>query len=165
MTEIAEPILDEKKLLEKITKLEELSQEIISIQNEQKNNMEILQKNKDFINFLFEHQNIKELQFYMLYPNMMINKDEKNGVFHEIKRKDCVPYIQNIIANCTKNKVELEKKLNDTKNKLIDLIEDPSELDILDNDIYKLILSLAFKKFPKFFGGKNNLEIIDELDE
>ena len=165
MTEIAEPILDEKKLLEKITKLEELSQEIISIQNEQKHNMEILQKNKDFINYLFEHQNIKELQFYMLYPNMMINKDEKNGVFHEIKRKDCVPYIQNIIANCTKNKVELEKKLNDTKDELINLIEDPSELDILDNDIYKLILSLAFKKFPKFFGGKNNLEIIDELDE
>ena len=165
MTEIVEPILDEKKLLEKITELEELSQEIISIQNEQKHNMEILQKNKDFINFLFEHQNIKELQFYMLYPNMMINKDEKNGVFHEIKRKDCVPYIQNIIANCTKNKVELEKKLNDVKNKLINLIEDPSELDILDNDIYKLILSLAFKKFPKFFGGKNNLEIIDELDE
>ena len=165
MTEITEPILDEKKLLEKITKLEELSQEIISIQNEQKNNMEILQKNKDFINYLFEHQNIKELQFYMLYPNMMINMDEKNGVFHEIKRKDCVPYIQNIIANCTKIKAELEKKLNDMKNKLINLIEDPSELDILDNDIYKLILSLAFKKFPKFFGGKNNLEIIDELDE
>ena len=165
MTEITEPILDEKKLLEKITKLEELSQEIISIQNEQKNNMEILQKNKDFINYLFEHQNIKELQFYMLYPNMMINMDGKNGVFHEIKRKDCVPYIQNIIANCTKNKAELEKKLNDTKNILINLIEDPSELDILDNDIYKLILSLAFKKFPKFFGGKNNLEIIDELDE
>ena len=165
MTEIVEPILDEKKLLEKITELEELSQEIISIQNEQKNNMEILQKNKDFINYLFEHQNIKELQFYMLYPNMMINMDEKNGVFHEIKRKDCVPYIQNIIANCTKIKAELEKKLNDMKNKLINLIEDPSELDILDNDIYKLILSLAFKKFPKFFGGKNNLEIIDELDE
>ena len=53
MTEIAEPILDEKKLLEKITKLEELSQEIISIQNEQKKNMEVLQKNKDFINYLF----------------------------------------------------------------------------------------------------------------
>ena len=96
---------------------------------------------------------------------MMINMDEKNGVFHEIKRKDCVPYIQNIIANCIKIKAELEKKLNDMKNKLINLIEDPSELDILDNDIYKLILSLAFKKFPKFFGGKNNLEIIDELDE
>ena len=39
MTEITEPILDEKKLLEKITKLEELSQEIISIQNEQKHNL------------------------------------------------------------------------------------------------------------------------------
>ena len=75
MTEIAEPILDEKKLLEKITKLEELSQEIISIQNEQKINMEILQKNKDFINYLFEHQNVKDLQFYMLYPNMMINME------------------------------------------------------------------------------------------
>ena len=119
MTEITEPILDEKKLLDKITKLEELSQEINSIQNEQKHNMEILQKNKDFINYLFEHQNIKELQFYMLYPNMMINMDEKNGVFHEIKRKDCVPYIQNIIANCTKIKAELEKKLNDMKNKFI----------------------------------------------
>ena len=165
MTEITEPILDEKKLLEKITKLEELSQEIISIQNEQKHNMEILQKNKDFINYLFEHQNVKDLEFYMLYPNMMIISQEKNGVFHEIKRKDCVPYIQNIIANCTKNKGDLEKKLNDIKNKLINLIEDPVELDILDNDIYKIVLPLAFKKFPKFFKGKENLDVIDELDE
>ena len=96
---------------------------------------------------------------------MMIISQEKNGVFHEIKRKDCVPYIQNIIANCTKNKGELEKKLNDVKNKLINLIEDPVELDILDNDIYKIVLPLAFKKFPKFFKGKENLDVIDELDE
>ena len=165
MTEENEPILDNKKLLDKITNIEQLSQEIFSIQKEQNNNIEILQKNKDFVNYLFEHQNVKDLQFYMLYPNMMIMTEEKNGVFHEIKRKDCVPYIQNIIANCTKNKGDLEKKLNDFKNKLINLIEDPVELDILDNDIYKLILPLAFKKFPKFFKGKENLEVIEELDE
>ena len=164
MTEETEPILDNKKLLEKITNIEQLSQEILSIQKEQTNNNEILQKNKDFINYLFEHQNVKDLEFYMLYPNMMIISQEKNGVFHEIKRKDCVPYIQNIIANC-KNKGELEKKLNNVKNKLINLIEDPVELDILDNDIYKIVLPLAFKKFPKFFKGKENLDVIDELDE
>ena len=39
MTEEKEPILDNKKLLEKITNLEQLSQEIISIQKEQKNNL------------------------------------------------------------------------------------------------------------------------------
>ena len=160
-----EPILDNKKLLEKITNIEQLSQDIISNQKEQKNNNEILQKNKDFINYLFEHQNVKDLEFYMLYPNMMIISDNKNGVFHEIKRKECVPYIQKIISNCTKNKADLEKKLNDIKSKLINLIEDPVELDILDKDIYKLILPLAFQKFPKFFGGKENLDIIDEMDE
>ena len=165
MTEETEPILDEKKLLEKITKIEELSQEIISIQNQQKNNIEILQKNKDFINYLFEHQNVKDLQFYMLYPNTTINTDEKNGVFHEIKRKDCIPYIQNIITNFNKNKIELEKKLNDIKNQLISLIEDPSELDILDNDIYKLLLLSAYKKFPKYFKGKENFEVIEELED
>ena len=165
MSDETEPILDNKKLLEKITNIEQLSQDIYSIQKEQKNNNELFQKNKDFINHLFEHQNVKDLQFYMLYPNMMIMSLEKNGVFHEIKRKDCVPYIQNIIANCTKNKGELEKKLNDIKNNLINLIEDPVELDILDNDIYKLVLPLAFKKFPKFFKGKENLDVIDELDE
>ena len=101
----------------------------------------------------------------MLYPNMMINSDDKNGIFHEIKRKDCVPYIQNIISNCSKNKISLEKKLDDVKNKLINIIKDPSELDILDNEIYQLLIPLAYKKFPKFFGGKENLDIIEELDE
>ena len=165
MTEETEPILDNKKLLEKITNIEQLSIDILSIQKEQKINNEILYKNKDFINHLFEHQNVKDLQFYMLYPNMMILDNKENGVFHEIKRKDSVQYIQNIISNCTKNKLELEKKLNDYKNKLINFIEDPVELDILDNDIYKLILPLSYKKFPEFFGSKKNLDIIDELDE
>ena len=165
MTEEKEPILDNKKLLEKITNLEQLSQEIISIQKEQKINNEIFQKNKDFINCLFQNQNVKDLEFYMLYPNMMMLSDNKNGVFHEIKRKECVPYIQNIISKGSKNKIELDKKLNDAKTKLINLIEDPVELDILDNDISKLILPLAYKKFPKFFGGKETLDIVDEMDE
>ena len=165
MTEETEPILDNKKLLEKITNLEQLTQEIISIQKEQKINNEIFQKNKDFINCLFQNQNVKDLEFYMLYPNVMMISDGKNGVFHEIKRKDCVPYIQNIISKSTKNKIELDKRLNDTKTKLINLIEDPVELDILDNDISKLILPLAYKKFPKFFGGKEILDVVDEIDE
>ena len=165
MTEEKEPILDNKKLLEKITNLEQLSQEIISIQKEQKINNEIFQKNKDFINCLFQNQNVKDLEFYMLYTNMMMLSDNKNGVFHEIKRKECVPYIQNIISKSSKNKIELDKKLNDAKTKLINLIEDPVELDILDNDISKLILPLAYKKFPKFFGGKETLDIVDEMDE
>ena len=165
MTEETEPILDNKKLLEKITNLEQLSQEIISIQKEQKINNEIFQKNKDFINYLFQNQNVKDLEFYMLYPNMMMISDDKNGVFHEIKRKDCVPYIQNIISKSSKNKIELENKLNDIKTKLINLIEDPVELDILDNDISKLILPLAYKKFPKFFGGKEILDVVDEMDD
>ena len=76
MTEEKEPILDNKKLLEKITNLEQLSQEIISIQKEQKNNNEIFQKNKDFINCLFQNQNVKDLEFYMLYPNMMMLSDK-----------------------------------------------------------------------------------------
>ena len=104
MTEENEPILDNKKLLDKITNIEQLSQEIFSIQKEQNNNIEILQKNKDFVNYLFEHQNVKDLQFYMLYPNMMIMSQKINGVFHEVKRKECVTYIQNIIANCSKKK-------------------------------------------------------------
>ena len=33
------------------------------------------------------------------------------------------------------------------------------------NDISKLILPLAYKKFPKFFGGKEILDIVDEMDE
>ena len=165
MTEEPEPILDNKKLLEKITNIEQISQEILSIEKEQKNNNEIFQQNKDFINYLFEHQNVKDLQFYMLYPNMMMISGDKNGVFHEIKRKDCVPYIQNIIAKSSKNKTELDKKLNEAKNKLLNLIEDPVELDILDNDINKLILPLAYKKFPKFFGGKKNLDVVDEMED
>ena len=165
MTEETEPILDNKKLLEKITNLEKVSQEITSIQKEIKINNEIFQKNKDFINCLFQNQNVKDLEFFMLYPNMMMISNDKNGVFHQIKRKDCVPYIQNIISKSSKNKIELEKKLNDTKTKLITLIEDPVELDILDNDISKLILPLAYKKFPKFFGGKEIFDVVDEMDE
>ena len=165
MTEETEPILDNKKLLEKITNLEKVSQEITSIQKEIKINNEIFQKNKDFINCLFQNQNVKDLEFFMLYPNMMMISNDKNGVFHQIKRKDCVPYIQNIISKSSKNKIELEKKLNDTKTKLITLIEDPVELDILDNDISKLILPLAYKKFPKFFSGKEILDVVDEMDE
>ena len=165
MNDETEPILDNKKLLEKITNMEQLSQDIYTIQKEQKNNNEIFQKNKDFINHLFEHQEVKDLQFYMLYPNMMILSQNINGVFHEMKRKECVTHIQNIISNCSKNKVDLEKKLNDTKNKLINLIEDPTDLDILDFDIQKMILPLAYKKFPKIFGAKEELDIIEELDE
>ena len=165
MTEETEPILDNKKLLEKITNLEKVSQEITSIQKEIKINNEIFQKNKDFINCLFQNQNVKDLEFFMLYPNMMMISNDKNGVFHQIKRKDCVPYIQNIISKSSKNKIELEKKLNDTKTKLITLIEDPVELDILDNDISKLILPLAYKKFPKFFSGKEIFDVVDEMDE
>ena len=74
MREETEPILDDKKLLEKITNMEQLSQEILSIQREQKNNIEIFQKNKDFINYLFEHQNVKDLDFYMLYPRIYISQ-------------------------------------------------------------------------------------------
>ena len=48
MTEETEPILDNKKLLEKITNIEQLSIDILSIQKEQKINNEILYKNKDF---------------------------------------------------------------------------------------------------------------------
>ena len=165
MSDETEPILDNKKLLEKITNIEQLSQDIYSIQKEQKNNNELFQKNKDFINHLFEHQNVKDLQFYMLYPNMMIMSQKINGVFHEVKRKECVTYIQNIIANCSKKKVDLENKLIDTKNKLINLIEDPTDLDILDNDIQKLILPLIYRKFPKIFGGKVELDAIEELEE
>ena len=165
MNDETEPILDNKKLLEKITNMEQLSQDIYTIQKEQKNNNEIFQKNKDFINHLFEHQEVKDLQFYMLYPNMMIISQNINGVFHEMKRNECVTYIQNIILNCSKNKVDLEKKLNDTKNKLINLIEAPTDLDILDYDIKKMILTLAYEKFPKIFGAKKELDIIEELDE
>ena len=165
MVEESEPILDNKKLLDKITSIEQLSQEIISIQKEQKNNNDILQKNIDFINYLFENQNVKDLEFYTLYPNMMIISEEKNGVFHEIKRKEAVPNIQKIIANCTKIKGELDKKLDEIKKKLLNVIEDPIELDMIDSDISSLILPLAVKKFPKFFGENNKLDIIEELDD
>ena len=165
MVEEQEPILDNKKLLEKTTNIEQLSQDIVSIQKEQKNNNDILQKNKDFINYLFENQNIKDLEFYTLYPNMMIVSEQRNGVFHEIKRKDCVPYVQKIIANCLKNKGELDKKLDEIKKKLINIIDDPAELDMIDRDMYSIILPLAVKKFPKFFGDSDKLDIIEELED
>ena len=103
MTEETEPILDNKKLLEKITKIEQLSQDLISSQNEYKTNNELLLENKEFINYLYNHQNIKDLKFYMLYPNSNILDNNKNGVFHEIQRKDSIQYIQNIISQSMKN--------------------------------------------------------------
>ena len=51
------------------------------------------------------------------------------------------------------------KKSNEIKKKLIDLIEDPSEMDILDKEIYDIILPLASKKFPNYF------KVISEEDE
>ena len=86
--EEAEPIFDNKKALEKIANIEKLSQELLSLQNDQKINNDILQKNKEFINYLYEHQNVKDLNFNMLYPNMNIVCGNNIGVFHEIIRKD-----------------------------------------------------------------------------
>ena len=160
MTEENEPILDNKKILEKISKLEQLSQDLIYILNDNKNNNEIIAKNKEFINYLYEHQNIKDMQFFMLYPNMNIVEDNKNGVFHELQRKDSIQYIQSIISKCIKEKENIEKKANEIKKNLIDAIEDPIEMDILDKEIYDIILPLASKKFPRFL--KKNDE--DEID-
>ena len=151
MTEEAEPIFDNKKLIEKITKIEEITQELLSIQKEYQRNNDALLQNKEFINYLYEHQNVKDLSFYMFYPNMSIISNDKNGVFHEIERKDSIPYIQSIISNCTKNKKSIELKLNDTKKKLINIIEDPSEMEILDKEIFDIMLPLASKKFPNYF--------------
>ncbi len=155
-----EPIIDNKKMLEKITKIEKLSQDILSLQKEYKNNNDILLKNKDFINYLYEHQNVKELKFNMLYPNDYIIYDIKKGVFHELVRKDSVQYIQNIISNCMKKKASLDTKSNEVKKQLMDAIEDPSEMEILDQEIYEMILPLASKKFPNFFKSNNE----DEMD-
>ena len=159
MTEENEPILDNKKILEKISKLEQFSQDLISMLNENKNNNEIISKNKEFINYLYEHQNVKDLQFYMLYPNMNIIKDNKKGVFHELKRKDSIQYIQKVISLRIKEKENIDKKINEIKKQLIDAIEDPSEMEILDKEIYDIILPLACKKFPNFFKNKNEDEI------
>ena len=161
MTEETEPILDNKKLLEKITKIEQLSQDLISSQNEYKTNNELLLENKEFINYLYNHQNIKDLKFYMLYPNSNILDNNKNGVFHEIQRKDSIQYIQNIISQSMKNKPEIDKKSNEIKKKLIDLIEDPSEMYILDKEIFDSMMPLACKKFPNYF--KTIIEE-DEMD-
>ena len=160
MTEETEPILDNKKLLDKITNIEQLSQDLLSIQKDYKNNNDILLQNKEFINYLYEHQNVKDLKFYMIYPNMDIISNNKNGVFHEIQRKDSIQYIQNIISNCIKNKANIDSKLNEIKKKIIDIIEDPVEMDILDKDIFDLILPFASKKFPKYFKSNND----DEFD-
>ena len=159
MTEENEPILDNKKILEKISKLEQFSQDLISLLEENKSNNEIIAKNKEFINYLYEHQNVKDLQFYMLYPNMNIIKDNKKGVFHELKRKDSIQYIQNIISIRIKEKDSIDKKINGIKKQLIDAIEDPSEMEILDKEIYDNILPLASKKFPNFFKYNNEDEI------
>ena len=161
MSDDTEPILDNKKLLEKITNLEQLSQDLLSIQKEYKVNNDILLNNKEFINYLYEHQNVKDLNFYMLYPNMNIINNNKNGVFHEIKRKESIQYIQNIIKNSMKNKTMLDSKSNEIKKKIVALIEDPIEVDILDKEIYDMILPLLSKKFPNYF--KNNDE--DDMDD
>ena len=161
MEEETEPVLDNKKLLEKITKIEKLSQDILSLQKEYKNNNDLLLKNKEFINYLYEHQNVKDLKFNMLYPNEMIIYDNNNnGVFHEMIRKDSIQYIQNIISNCTKKKTNIDKKTNEVKKQLMDVIEDPAEMEILDQEIYEIILPLASKKFPSFFKCNNE----DEMD-
>ena len=91
---------------------------------------------------------------------MDIISNNKNGVFHEIQRKDSIQYIQNIISNCIKNKANIDSKLNEIKKKIIDIIEDPVEMDILDKDIFDLILPFASKKFPKYFKNNND----DEFD-
>ena len=95
----------------------------------------------------------------MLYPNMNIIKDNKKGVFHELKRKDSIQYIQNIISIRIKEKDSIDKKINGIKKQLIDAIEDPSEMEILDKEIYDNILPLASKKFPNFFKYNNEDEI------
>ena len=156
-----EPIIDNKKLLEKITNIEKLSQDILSIQKEYKINNDILLQNKEFINYLYQHQNVKDLKFNMLYPNINIINDKKNGVFHEIIRKDSIQYIQNIISNCIKNKSSIDSKLNEIKKKLIDSIEDPSEMGLLDQEIYEIILPLASKKFPNYFKSNNEEDDIE----
>ena len=161
MAEEDEPILDNKKMLEKITKIEQLSQNLISMNNEYSINNDLLLKNKELINYLYDHQNVKDLQFYMLYPNMNIVNDIKSGVFHELSRKDSIQYIQKMISTSIENKKSIDAKINEIKKKLIEFIEDPVEMDILDKEIYDMILPLASKKFPKYF--KNNEEEI-ELD-
>ncbi len=164
MTEETEPILDNKKLLEKISKLEQFSQDLISLTNKYKNNNELILKNKELINYLYEHQNVKDLQFYMLYPNMNIIRDHKNGVFHELHRKDSIQYIQTNISIYMKEKEKIDKKINEIKKKLIDGIEDPSEMDILDKEIYDMVLPLASKKFPNYFKSNNEDENEIESD-
>ena len=158
-----EPILDNQKILEKITKIEQLSQDLLSLKNEYENNNNLILKNKEFINYLYEHQNVKDLKFYMLYPNMNIINDNKNGVFHELQRKDSIQLIQNMISNSMKNKGNIDSKINEIKKKLIDIIEDPVEMNILDKDIFEIIFPLACKKFPNYFKSQNEDDI--ELDD
>ena len=162
MSEGAEPILNNQKLLEKISKIEQLSDDLFSLKNEYANINDIISKNKEFINYLYEHQNIKDLKFYMLYPNMNIISDNKNGVFHELQRKDSIQYIQNMISNSMKNKGNIDSKINEVKKKLIDTIEDPVEMNILDKDIYEMIFPLACKKFPSYFKlNEDDIELDD----
>ena len=163
MSEETEPILDNKKLLEKITKIEQLSQDLLSLKTEYENNNNLILKNKDFINYLYEHQNVKDLKFYMLYPNMNIISDNKNGVFHELQRKDSIQFIQNMISNYMKNKGNIDSKINEIKKKLIDVIEDPVEMNILDKDIFEIIFPLACKKFPNYYKCQNEDDM--ELDD
>ena len=162
MSEGAEPILNNQKLLEKISKIEQLSDDLFSLKNEYANINDIISKNKEFINYLYEHQNIKDLKFYMLYPNMNIINENKNGVFHELQRKDSIQYIQNMISNSMKNKGNIDSKINEVKKKLIDTIEDPVEMNILDKDIYEMIFPLACKKFPSYFKlNEDDIELDD----
>ena len=155
MSEETEPILDNQKLLEKITKIEQLSQDLLSLKKEYENNNNLILKNKEFINYLYEHQNVKDLKFYMLYPNMNIINDNKNRVFHELQRKDSIQHIQNMMSNSMKNKGNIDSKINEIKKKLIDIIEDPVEMNVLDEDIFEIIFPLACKKFPNYFKNQN----------
>ena len=146
-----EPILDSNKMLEKISKIENASQNLLSAEEKLKKNNDLLLTNKEFINYLYEHQNVKDLNFFMLYPNMNITSIEKKGIFHETQRKDCVQYIQKVINECSKNKKTFESNINDIKKNLLNLIEDPSEVELLEKEVYELMFPLIAKKFPTVF--------------
>ena len=155
--------IDNKKFLEKISKLESVSQEISNLLNDMKNNDELVSNNKEIIKYLYENQYIKDTDFYLLFPNMNIINKEKNGVFHKLQRKNCIQYIQDLISGGIKNKEIINSKLNEAKKKLIDNIEDPSQMDILNKEIFDLMLPLATKKFPNNF--KTIIEEENEDDD
>ena len=151
-----EPIIDSNKMLEKITQIENISLNLISEEKKLKKNNDLLSTNKELINYLYEHQNVKDLNFFMLYPNMNITSIEKKGIFHEIQRKECVQYIQNVINECSKNKKSIELTIDDTKKNLVNLIEDPSQVELLDKEVYEIVFPLIAKKFPTVFKGNEN---------